>query len=169
MKITAVKAFPLESTLARGTGPSTYYYRSRTALIIKLETDAGVSGWGETYDGYDVRALINRQYAPLLIGRNPLEHRKLWRELWGPNFGNGIALGGLDMALDDLRGKALGLPVAELYGGRLRDRVPAYASAMNYVEGEDPAEQYPREATALVARGFRALKMRIGGQSIRRD
>jgi D-galactarolactone cycloisomerase len=116
-----------------------------------------------------VRALITRQYAPLLIGRNPLEHRKLWRELWGPNFGNGIALGGLDMALDDLRGKALGLPVAELYGGRLRDRVPACASAMNYVEGEDPAEQYPREATALVARGFRALKMRIGGQSIRRD
>lgn len=47
--------------------------------------------------------------------------------MWGPNFGNGLAVAALDMALNDLRGKALNLPVAELFGGRLRNRVPAYA------------------------------------------
>ena len=46
MKITAIKTFSLEHPLPRGTGPSSHYFRARTALIIKLETDAGISGWG---------------------------------------------------------------------------------------------------------------------------
>ena len=169
MKITSVKTFALEHPLKRGTGPSTYYYHARNTLLVKLETDDGAVGWGETANFGGVRALIEQVYAPALTGRNPLEHRKLWRELWGPNFGNGLALGAVDMALDDLRGKALGVPVADLYGGRLRDRVMAYASAMNYIEGEDPVEQYPREAKTMVARGFGALKMRIGGLPMRHD
>ncbi len=169
MRITAVKTYLLHHPLARGTGPSTYYYHSRNTLIIKLETDEGQVGWGETVAFTGLRTLIEEAYAPILIGRDPVDHRALWRALWGPNFGNGMALGGIDIALDDLRGKALGLSVAELHGGRLRDRVMAYASAMNYIEGEDPVEQYPREARAFVAQGFKALKMRIGGQSIRKD
>lgn len=169
MHITAVKTFVLHHPLARGTGPSTYYYRSRNTLIVKLETDEGAVGWGETVVFAGVRNVIEEQYAPLLIGRDPVAHRPLWRALWGANFGNGMALGAVDMALDDLRGKALGVSVAEMHGGRLRDRVVAYASAMNYIEGEDPVEQYPREAEALVARGYRAMKMRIGGQPMRRD
>ncbi|MEO6246306.1 MAG: mandelate racemase/muconate lactonizing enzyme family protein [Opitutaceae bacterium] len=169
MKITAVKTFLLKHPMSRASGPSTFLYRVRTTLIIKLETDEGVCGWGETVAFAGVRNVIEEQYAPILIGRDPRTHRATWRDLWGQNFGNGVALGGVDIALDDLRGKALGLPVAELYGGRLRSRVPVYASAMNYIEGETPADFYPREATALVAQGFRALKMRIGGQSIRDD
>lgn len=169
MKITAVKTYPLEHPLSRGAGPSCHYFRSRTALVLKLETDEGITGWGETVALPGVRALIDEAYAPRLVGRNPLEHRRLWRELWGQNFGNGMAQGGVDIALHDLRGKALGLPVAELYGGRLRDRVPAYAAAMNYQEGSDPLEHYPREAAALAAQGFRAMKMRLGGQSVSRD
>jgi D-galactarolactone cycloisomerase len=169
MKITAVKTFLLKHPMSRPTGPSNHYYRVRTTLIIKVETDEGLSGWGEAVAMTGVRELIEQQYASVLIGRDPLMHRSLWRELWGQNFGNGMALGGLDIALDDLRGKALKMPVAELYGGRLRDRVPAYASAMNYIEGEDPADHYPREAEQLVGRGFRALKMRIGGQAIKDD
>jgi D-galactarolactone cycloisomerase len=169
MKITAVKTYLLKHPMSKPTGPSNFYYRTRTTLIIKIETDEGISGWGETVAFAGIRQTIEEQYGAILLGRNPTEHRALWRELWGQNFGNGIALGGLDIALDDLRGKALGMPVAELYGGRLRPRVQAYASAMNYIEGEDPAEYYPKEATQLVAQGFRALKMRIGGQPIARD
>jgi len=169
MKITAVKTFILHHPLTHGTGPSTYYYRSRSTMIIKLETDAGLVGWGETAAFGGVRSLIHDVYGPILMGRDPIARRPLWRELWGPNFGNGMALGGIDIALDDLRGRALGLPVAELYGGRLRDRVQAYASAMNYVEGDDPIEHYPREAVAMLAQGFRAMKMRIGGLSMKHD
>ncbi len=169
MKITAVKTFLLKHPMAKATGPSNFYYRVRTTLIIKIETDEGISGWGEAVAFVGIRNLIEEQYASILIGRDPLEHRALWRELWGQNFGNGMALGGVEIALDDLRGKALKVPVAELYGGRLRDRVPAYASAMNYIEGETPSEYYPREATALLGQGFRAMKMRIGGQSHKDD
>ncbi len=169
MKITALKTFLLHHRLPRRTGPSTAYYHSRDTLIIKLETDAGLCGWGETTPFGGVRAIIDEVYAPQLIGQNPIEHRRLWRQLWGPNFGNGMALGGVDIALDDLRGKVLGVPVAELYGGRLRGRVQAYASAMNYIEGEDPAVQYPHEAEALLAQGYTAMKMRIGGQLARKD
>src|SRR5690606_29936431 len=94
---------------------------------------------------------------------------QLWRQMWGPNFGDPLAVAGLDMALHDIRGKAFGVPVTDLYGGRLRERVPAYASAMNYQEGLDPEEHYPIEAAACVERGFRGLKMRLGGLAMARD
>jgi D-galactarolactone cycloisomerase len=78
-------------------------------------------------------------------------------------------VGGLDMAILDLCGKALNLPVAELFGGRLRERVPVYASAMNYVEGLEPEKHFPREAAALVRQGFKAMKMRIGRYPVARE
>ncbi len=169
MKITGIKTFFLKHPMTKATGPSNFYYRVRTTLIIKVETDEGVSGWGETVAFTGVRTLIEEQYASILIGRDPLAHRENSREIWGQNFGNGMAIGGLTIALDDLRGKILKMPVVDLYGGRLRSQIPAYASAMNYIEGEDPAEFYPREATELLGQGFRAMKMRLGGQSIPKD
>jgi D-galactarolactone cycloisomerase len=169
MKITAVKTFLLQHSLPKPTGPSTYFYTTRRSLLIKLETDEGLVGWGETAAFGGVRTLIEQQFASILIGQNPLEHRRLWRELWGPNFGSGIAVGGIDIALHDLRGKALNQSIGEMYGGRLRERVPAYASAMNYIQGVDPVDQYPDEAQAMTARGFQAMKMRIGALSMRQD
>jgi D-galactarolactone cycloisomerase len=142
--------------------------KTRTTLLVKIESDAGLVGWGETSPINGTRSAID-ELAPRLIGQNPVEHRRLWRMLWGPNFGNALAVGALDMALHDLRGKALNLPVAELLGGRLRERVPAYASAMNYVEGRQPEDQFPEEAAELVRQGFRALKMRIGRYSVARE
>jgi D-galactarolactone cycloisomerase len=169
MKITAVKTYLLQHPMSRPTGPANHYYRVRTTLLIKLETDDGVCGWGETVALGGVRNLIDVNYAPLLIGRDPLANRAILRALWGQNFGNGMAIGGVAIALDDLRGKIMGVSVSDLYGGRLRDRVQAYASAMNYIEGEKPVEYYPREASELVQQGFTAMKMRVGGQSIRDD
>ena len=168
LKITAVETFHLKHQLPKAIGPSTAYYRMRESLLVKITTDAGLVGWGETALLTGVRATIEG-LRKSLIGRNPLEHRKLWRELWGPNFGNGLAVGALDIALHDLRGKALNLSVAEMYGGRLRDRVPAYAAAMNYTKGQAPEKQYPAEAAALAKRGFRAMKMRLGGLPMARD
>lgn len=168
LKITSVKSYLLKYSLPKEIGPSTAYYRTRESLLVKIVTDAGLVGWGETASLPGVRGTIS-DLGKRLVGRNPLEHRKLWREMWGPNFGNGLAVGALDIALHDLRGKALNLSVAELYGGRLRDRVTAYAAAMNYTKGEDPLKQFPVEAAALAKRGFRAMKMRLGGQPLRRD
>lgn len=169
MKITDVNTYHLRHRLPRAIGPSTMLYPFRESILVKIGTDEGLVGWGETASIGGTREIIQKHLGALLIGRNPLDHRQLWRELWGPNFGNGLAVGAVDIALHDLRGKAFNLPITDLYGGRLRDRVPAYASAMNYTEGLDPEQQYPHEAAELVDRGFRALKMRIGGQPPRCD
>jgi len=171
LKITSVQTFQLLHTLKRpfGVSVSVPFDTTRSALLVKIETDSGLVGWGETAPIGGARGTIEDQLAPQLIGMNPLEYRRLWRSLWGPNFGNGLAVGALEMAINDLRGKALGLPVAELFGGRLRDRVPVYGSTMNYVEGEEPETLFPREAAARVAEGYRALKMRIGRYSVARE
>ncbi len=169
MKITSVQTYHLQHRLPRAIGPSTAMYDMRDALLVKISTDEGLVGWGETAILGGVRELIDKQIGPALLGKDPREHRRLWREMWGPNFGNGLAVGAVDIALHDLRGKALNLSVTDLYGGRLRDRVPVYASAMNYTEGLEPEQQYPEEARAAVASGHRALKMRIGGLPARRD
>lgn len=171
LKITSVKTFKLQHKLSRpfGVSVSVPLSTTRTALIVKLETDAGLVGWGETGPISGARGTITDTLAPKLIGQNPLEYRRLWRNLWGPNFGNGLAVGAVEMALNDLRGKALGLPVADLFGGRLRDHVPVYGSTMNYVEGEEPETLFPREAAARVSEGFKALKMRIGRYSVARE
>lgn len=169
MKITAVHTYHVEHRLPRRTGPSTYLYPLRTTLLVRIETDAGLVGWGETAPIGAVQELIAQRLGPSLLGQDPLAHRLLWRQLWGANFGDPLAVAALDIALHDLRGKALGLPITDLYGGRLRNQVPAYASAMNYIEGRQAADHYPDEAAQLVAQGFRHLKMRLGGEPLAHD
>lgn len=169
LTITRVETFPLIHKLPRAEGPSTAMSALRDTLLVKISTDSGIVGWGETADVGGTRGIIEDHLKPQLLGKNPLLHRQLWRNLWGANFGDGRAVAGIDIALHDVRGKALGLSVAELYGGRLRDTVPVYAAAMNYQEGLDPETQFPAEAAGLVKRGFQALKMRTGRLEARRD
>ncbi len=171
VKITAVKTYLLRHQLQRpfGVSVSVPLDKTRSSLLVKIETDTGHVGWGETAAVSGSRGTIDDQLGPRLIGQNPCDHRRLWRMLWGANFGHPFAVGALDMALLDLRGKLLNLPVAELFGGRLRDKVPAYASAMNYVEGEEPETLYPQEATRLVGKGYKALKMRLGRYPVSRE
>lgn len=171
LKITAVRTYLLEHRLQRpfGVSISVPLDATRTALLVKIETNEGLVGWGETAPIGGARGAIDDALGPLLIGRNPLEYRRLTRDLWGRAFFEPLAIGALDTALNDLRGQALGVPIAELFGGRLRDRVPAYASAMNYVEGAEPEQQFPEEAARLVSEGYRALKMRLGRYSVRRE
>ena len=171
LKITSVKTFLLRHQLERpfGVSVSVPLDKTREALLVRIETDSGLVGWGETAPINGTRATIDEQLGPQLIGQNPIEYRRLWRNLWGANFGNALAVGAIEMAINDLRGKALNVPVAELFGGRLRDRIPAYASGMNYLEGLEPEDHYPVEAAALAKQGFRAMKMRLGRYSVARE
>lgn len=171
LKITSVKTYLLRHQLKRpfGVSVSVPLSTTREALLVRIETNEGLVGWGETGPISGARGTIDDQMAPLLIGRNPLEYRSLCRDLWGANFGNGLAMGAVETALNDLRGKALNMPVAELFGGRLRDQVPVYASAMNYLEGIEPEEQFPAEAKSLADLGYRAMKMRLGRYSVARE
>jgi len=169
LTITKVETFSLEHKLPKAFGVSTALSPTRDALLVKISTDSGLVGWGETADVGGTRGIIEDHLKKALLGANPLEHRKLWRALWGANFGDGRAVAGVDLALHDVRGKALNQSVAEMYGGRLVDKVLVYAAAMNYTDGVRPEDQYPAEAAALVKRGFLAMKIRTGRFENKRD
>lgn len=169
LTITKVETFALQHKLAKGIGPSVASGATRDTLLVKISTDSGLVGWGETADVGGTRGIIEGHLKNVLLGKNPLEHRKLWAAMWGANFGDGRAVAGCDIALHDLRGKALGLSIADLYGGRRRDKVMGYAAAMNYVDGVDPEDQHPAEAAALAKQGFKAMKIRTGRFGFKRD
>ena len=124
--------------------------------------ERGLYGWGEAVAFPGVRESILEGFAPRLIGRDPLEVQRTWRNPWLAPYENGYAVGAVDVALHDLWGKALGVPVHQLYGGAWRKRVPGYASAGLYLEGIDPKDHWLEEALGLVERGFLAIKMRMG-------
>lgn len=169
LTITKVETFALQHKLVKGIGPSVASANTRDTLLVKLSTDSGLVGWGETADVGGTRGIIEGHLKNVLLGKNPLEHRKLWAAMWGANFGDGRAVAGCDIALHDLRGKALGLSIADLYGGRRRDKVLGYAAAMNYTDGIRPEDQHPAEAAALAKQGFRAMKIRTGRYGHKRD
>ena len=171
VRITAVKVFLLETRLKRafGVSISVPLDRKRRTMLVKIETDAGIEGWGETYPVLGARGAVTDQIGPALVGENPLAYRRVMKKAWGRVFSNPLAVGAVEMAINDLRGRILNQPVSELFGGRVRDRVPAYASTMNYLEGVTPEELYPRQAAEKVAQGFKALKMRLGRYPVRRE
>jgi len=171
LKITSVKTYLLQTKLKRpfGVSVSVPLDSMRDALLVKIETDAGLVGWGETSPINGARATIEESLGPQLVGKNPLEYRRIWRQMWGANFGNSLAVGAVDIALNDVRGKALNVPIADLFGGRLRDRIPVYASAMNYLEGMEPEDHYVNEAAQKKKLGFKAMKMRLGRFPVLRE
>jgi D-galactarolactone cycloisomerase len=162
MKITTVETIHLLHPLTRATGPASVLNETRECLLVKIGTDEGLYGWGEAVAFPGVRESILEGFAPRLIGRDPLEVQRTWRNPWLAPYENGYAVGAVDVALHDLWGKALGVPVHQLYGGAWRKRVPGYASAGLYIEGVDPKDHWLDEALGLVERGFLAIKMRMG-------
>jgi len=130
-------------------------------LFLKIETDAGVVGWGEpVLEGRAATvAAAVEELSDYLIGKDPRRIEEHWTVLYRSGFyrGGGIhmsALAGIDQALWDIKGKALGVPVHDLLGGRVRDRIKVYS----WIGGDRPAET-AAQAQAAVERGFSAVKM----------
>lgn len=142
---------------------------SRDALIIRVSTDAGVTGYGEVDSSpLVVKAIVEspashtiaRGLRELLIGRDPLEVERLWHDMYEATLyvgRSGVvihAMAGVDIALWDLKGKLLGLPVHNLLGGAHRTEIRAYASNMFQLTPEATADR----AAAAVAAGYTAVK-----------
>lgn len=129
--------------------------------FLKIETDEGISGWGEpVLEGraHAVAAMVD-ELADYLVGKDPRHIEDHWTVLYRGGFyrGGGIhmsALAGIDQALWDIKGKALGASVSELLGGQVRDRIRVYS----WIGGDRPSET-AAAAEAAVARGFTAVKM----------
>ncbi|MBV7540872.1 galactonate dehydratase [Acidovorax sp. sic0104] len=129
--------------------------------FLKIETDEGIVGWGEPIlegRAQTVAAAVE-ELGDYLIGKDPRHIEDHWTVLYRGGFyrGGGVhmsALAGIDQALWDIKGKALGVPVSELLGGNVRDRIRVYS----WIGGDRPSET-AQQARDAVARGFTAVKM----------
>jgi D-galactarolactone cycloisomerase len=137
----------------------------RLSSLILVHTDTGQVGIGSAYSHPSLVALVvKQQLEPLLCGRDPREVEFLWERMyavtrWYGRKGAAMsALGGLDVAFWDLRGKALGKPVWALLGGA-QASCPAYASALLW---KPEVKLLAEEADSHLSKGFRRIKMRLG-------
>ncbi|MCS3845017.1 galactonate dehydratase [Microbacterium sp. AK031] len=138
-------------------------------LFVRIETNDGLVGWGEaSLEGYAdvVRASVD-QFAEYLVGKDPALIEDHWQVLTKGQFYRGgavlaSAVSGIDQALWDLKGKRLSVPVHDLLGGAVRDRIRAYG----WVGGDDPAE-VADQISAQLAVGLTAVKMNGSGKMSR--
>jgi D-galactarolactone cycloisomerase len=138
---------------------------SRVTSLVRVRTDGRHVGIGAAYSHPDlVKLIVERHLGPHLIGRDPTQTDDLWELMYGLTRWYGrkgaaiSALGGLDIAFWDLKGKHTDTPVWQLLGGE-RDYSPAYASGLFWT---DDVQEIEREATRHIEHGFRRVKMRLG-------
>lgn len=177
LRITDVRAYPTSfpvdprNSVTLGIGRAV----KRDAVMVKVTTAEGISGWGEAHHGRcpgAVAHLVNTTMKQLVVGQDANDIVGVWKKIYdkqlashGMGAGACLALSGIDMALWDIRGKALKLPLYKLLGGRSKP-VPAYAGgvSLGYQEPEALAE----EARPHVRAGYKAIKLRIG-DTVARD
>jgi galactonate dehydratase len=145
--------------------------RLRNWIFVKIETDEpGLVGWGEASLEWKTRAVVGaiEDLAPLVVGADPMQTEFLWQALFRQHFFKGgvvtmSAISGIDQALHDVKAKMLGVPLYELLGGRVRDRIRLY----DHLGGGDSTAVYEdmdrgafaERAQASIDDGFTALKI----------
>src|SRR6266849_2734114 len=180
MKITQLDTSFLAIPLPQPVRTSTRTISQVSEVIVKLTTDAGLDGIGEGHgpflfrQGPEGMRIVNemvQHITPLVVGEDPFNVERIWQDLFALTYTSvrGIpamarqqrplvtAMSAIDIALWDLKGKAIGRPVWALLGGALRERVPAYVTGFYYRDGERP-DDLVREATMYVEQGYRTLK-----------
>lgn len=167
MKIENIEPIWVRLPFSHG-GPPTGFgggiWRTLDVLLVRVDTDAGITGWGEAF-GYTTfsatRAFITDTLAPLVIGQDATAITPLMAELQrklhiaGRGGAPIFALSGLDIALWDIAGKAAGLPLHRLFGGGARAEIPLYASMFRYGDPAVVAEV----AGDAVSHGYRYVKL----------
>jgi len=175
MKISEVKAFALsiklENMPRRGVGQPI----KKDTVVVRVKTEDGVTGYGEAHHALAptlVADLVNQNLAPIVVGSDAMEVEEIWNRIYlkqgqthGPGNALYKALSGVDVALWDVRGKALKQPVYKLLGGT-RKKIRAYAGGV--CMGFKPPPALLEEAQSFVAKGYTALKLRMG-DSVKND
>lgn len=166
--IARLETFVVSQALQRRFHFSQWHYDRRTVCLVRVTTDDGRYGWGEGYGPADgVRAGIGF-LAPQLVGSDPLQTGTLWQHMhrrsldFARRGGLFAALSAIDVALWDLKGKILGVPVHVLLGGKRRDAVQVYATGLYFDEEPGLQDRLATEAAGYVTQGFRAVKMKVG-------
>jgi L-alanine-DL-glutamate epimerase-like enolase superfamily enzyme len=162
--VTDVRAVTLAVPLAAMTPPSPWSAGTARQVLVRVTTDSGLIGWGECF-AYGaplaVANVVDEALAPLLVGEDPSAIEALTRRMhqalmiWGRRGLGMFAVSGVELALWDLLGKARGVPVYALLGGRVAEHLRAYASLLRYDTPADVA----RVCAAVVAEGYTAVKL----------
>ena len=183
MKISDIKTYPT-------------WVGNRNQLVVKVETDEGYYGWGES--GLSGRELAVaeavKHYREFLLGRDPRQMGALWQEMYRSQYFEGgrvltAAISAIDIALYDIVGKALGVPVYQLLGGKHRDLIPCFATTGGATQQDlvdkcktlldmgwdvlrvggsaskkydDPNTYEPRETIGITASWFTELRQELG-------
>ena len=159
MKITSIKTFTIDC------------FRTNW-VFVKVATDEGITGIGEGTLEYKESALLGAiaDLEHAIIGRDPFNTEWIWHENYRDAYWRGgpvlmSALSAIDMALWDIKGKALGMPVWKLLGGKCRDGVPCYANC--WFSGAKEPEEFAAKAVQAVEIGFKGLKWDPFGKNYR--
>jgi D-galactarolactone cycloisomerase len=137
-------------------------------MLVEIETDNGLTGWGECYGPARMTAPIVDAMARWLLGHNPLHTDKLWQQIYADLRDHGQkgliveALSGIDIALWDIKGKHFGVPIYDLLGGPLRTKVRAYATGLYRRKDGNPPDYLAQEAAGYARDGFHAVKLKVG-------
>ena len=147
MRITAIRPFPV-------------WVGHRNQLILRIETDEGLFGWGESGLSGREKAVVGaiEHFREFLLGKDPMRIGAIWQELYRSQYFEGgrvllAAQSAIDIALHDIKAKGLGVPVYDLLGGKQRDHIPTFAST-----GAIAGPQTIETAQALIARGWNAIR-----------
>lgn len=168
MRITRVSTHLHSTAFGYGAGAAgvggNLHLRAMDTLLVRVETDAGLHGWGEGF-GFTLapvtRDAIDRLVGPACIGQDATDITALMRMLarrfhnFGRNGPVSFGLSAIDIALWDIRARAAGVPLHALLGGAGRPAVPAYASLLRYGRPDDVA----RNVTQALSRGYRHIKL----------
>jgi L-alanine-DL-glutamate epimerase-like enolase superfamily enzyme len=171
LRITDVEAIPTSfpiapaNRVALGIGTAV----KRDAVVVKVTTSGGIVGWGEAHHGRAhtaVAKLIETTLKQLVLNFDADNVVGVWDRMYryqlashGMGAGACLAMSGIDMALWDIRGKALGLPLYRLLGGT-RKAIPAYAGGVSL--GYQPPQELIEEARKSLSQGYKAVKLRVG-------
>ena len=178
MKIDRIEIFPLVGLLSEPFGWSQRWTDRRNQTIVRVTSDDGAYGLGETFGNHETLPAY-RALAETVVGEDPMRRAAIWNRIVGDVYqGGGFAglatgfLSALDMALHDLLARGQGIPVSELLGGRVRDRVAVYATGLYYTPDDLEDKTWSRfldEGRGYAGQGFTGMKMKIGGLPMRED
>jgi len=176
MQIREIRAYPIsvkmtpEPSTTLGIGRMV----KRDSVVVKVTTESGLVGFGESHHGRSPGAIahhVNTTLRDLVLGFDASDVVGIWQRVYRMQLGShgvgaatAIAMSGIDMALWDIRGKAVGWPLYRLLGGTARP-VPAYAGGVSL--GYQEPRRLVDQAKAFVSDGYRAVKLRVGDSPTR--
>src|SRR5918995_3713992 len=173
MKITDIAIHVLKSPLSEPFAFSQGWVKQRSATLVEVLTDEGVSGWGEAFaqglEPPEIAAIvIDKALRPLVVGADPLDTEVLWHRMYHMTRDYGrkgsvvAAISAVDMALWDIAGQFHGVPVYTLLGGAFRTRVQPYATGFYRITGQGEAKRLAEEAIRHFEAGFSLMKVKLG-------